>query len=80
MDKRIARYIVAVSFRSMAPLQQMLPLLKEHCTQEEYQVYSRAIATVIAEIGLELNNKVFASHPELKQEIEKDMEKYGRIL
>jgi len=80
MDKRIARHIVAISFKAVEPLQQMLPFLKEHCAEDEYKAYSLAVANVLAEVTLELNNKVFAAHPELKNEIDEDIKKYGRIL
>jgi hypothetical protein len=33
MEKEVAGHVIAVVFRSTKPLQELLPLLKEHCTE-----------------------------------------------
>jgi hypothetical protein len=38
MNKALAKHIVTESYRAGRPLENLLPLLKTHCTEEEYKV------------------------------------------
>jgi hypothetical protein len=80
MDRRLAKHVVRTAFRSGGKLEELLPLLKEHCDDEEYDEYRRAIAMAIFGIQNELLKKVFSDHPTLEEEIESDIRMYGRIL
>jgi hypothetical protein len=80
MDIDLARHVVRAAFRSSHELGELLPVLKEHCSEEEYRAYTKAIATAIASIQLELTNRAASEHPGLEQEIEVSMNKYGRYL
>jgi hypothetical protein len=80
MDRRLAKHIARAAFRSGGKLQELLPLLKEHCDDLEYDEYRRAIAMAIFGIQSELLKKVFCDHPTLEEEIESDIRTYGRIL
>jgi hypothetical protein len=55
----------------------MLPLLRERCEPEEYQVYAKGIASVLAEMSLAVTNKVIAEHPELEVEVEASLATSG---
>jgi hypothetical protein len=72
--------IIVVSFRVNRELQDLLPILKEHCGAEEYQDYVQGIARSIHAINTALNDKSVASHPELDDRIEADLAKFGRVL
>src|SRR5262245_27431103 len=66
MDKELARHIVRTAFRSSGDLEELVPLLRHHCGEEEARTYEWAIAGAIADIHRELTVRVFASFPELE--------------
>jgi hypothetical protein len=80
VETKLALHVVRTAFASAAKLEQLLPLLKEHCGKEEGESYGMAIASAIAHIHRELTNKIFSSHPEVEAEIEKRMSRYGQVL
>ena len=80
MEKDVARHVVRMAFRSAAHLEHLLPLLKDHCSGDEYKVFAMAVAKAIGGINTELTNRVFSAYPELEREIEDNVNKYGRIL
>jgi hypothetical protein len=61
-------------------LQNALALLKEHCAADEYKEYAQAIASAIYTVNTELLERVLASDPRLRDEIDRDMTKFGRFL
>jgi hypothetical protein len=78
MNIELARTIARAAFRSTRELGALMPLIKEKLPGEEYVVYSKAIASAIAGIQLDIVNKLTAEHPGLEAEIEKSIEKTGR--
>ncbi len=79
MDDRLAWHMVRVSFRVAGELQDLLSLLKEQCSADEYRVCAGRIAQAIDSVNDALLNTALASHPELAERIEADLEKFGRI-
>jgi len=77
MDIELARAMVGTAFRSGAELQNLLGILKERCSPDDYKDYARGIAAAIDSIGVALANKALAAHPELNAEIEAKIEKDG---
>jgi hypothetical protein len=80
MDSELAWHIIGVSFRLTRDLQNLFPMLKEHCGAEEYQDYAKGIARSIHAINTALIDKAIASHPELAGRIEADLAKFGWVL
>lgn len=80
MNADVARHVVRAAFRSSRELSDLLPLLKAHLNQVEYQNYAKAIAAAIAAIQLEVLNLVTVGRPELETEIETQISKYDRFL
>jgi hypothetical protein len=80
MDDKLAWHIIRVSFRTARELQDLLSLLKEQCSPEEYRDYVAGIAQAIDAINDALMNKAIASHPQLTNRIEADLAEFGRIL
>jgi hypothetical protein len=80
MDEKLAWQVVRVSFRTTGELQDLLGLLKEQSSSEEYQHYAGRIAQAIDTINDALLNTVLASHPEFSARIEADLETFGRVL
>jgi hypothetical protein len=77
MDIEMARQVIKVAFRTCSELQELLPLLKERCGADEYKDYALGIAAAIDAIGVSLTNKALAAHPELVEEIEAKVTRYG---
>jgi hypothetical protein len=80
MDSRLAWLLISVSFRVNRELQDLLPILKEHCSPEEYGDIAQGIARSIHPINTALIDKAVASHPKLTDQIEADLAKFGRVL
>lgn len=80
MNKDLAQHVARVAFRSSADLNDLIPLLKEHCDQEEYAKYLKAIASASAEISTTILARIFSSYPELEQDFEEMIRRYGRLV
>ncbi|WP_198116950.1 hypothetical protein [Massilia rhizosphaerae] len=80
MEKELAKLVALTAFRSSGELNNLLPLLKEHCDEGEYRQLSVGIATASAEIGRQILQSVFAAHPELEKELGATVKKFGRAF
>jgi len=78
MDIDIARHVIRTVFRSGRELEGLIPL--EHCDAQEYAIFGKGVAHALAAMTTELTNKVLSAHPELNDQIEADLAKYGRFL
>ncbi|HTV38621.1 MAG TPA: hypothetical protein VMF12_19485 [Xanthobacteraceae bacterium] len=58
----------------------MLLLLKKHCRAAQYEEYGKAIARAIHGVQRELISRVIAEHPELDEEMDAKVAKYGRVF
>ena len=79
MDKELAWEIVRVAFRSSRELQDLLALLKDRASAEDYQAYASRVAQGIDAINDALLNPVLAAHPEFSDRIEAEIEALGHI-
>lgn len=80
MDINVARHVIRTCFRSGRELETLLDLLKENCDAKEYESYATAIATAISSIHVGIVNRIVDSHPELEDEVDAVISKYGRYL
>ena len=80
MDSKLAWHVIGVSFRVNRELQDLLPILKEHCSPEEYEDIAKGIARSIHAVTTALINKSVSSYPELAERVEADLAKFGRVL
>jgi hypothetical protein len=80
MDKNIAREVVRAAFRSGSELENLLGLLKERCSAEDYKIYAQQVARAIDGINAALLNKVVAQFPELEAEIEANIARTGQAM
>ena len=80
MDKKIARHIARVSFQASTDLGSLIYLLKEHCSQDDYEKLRKPIANVSAAIGLDILNSIFLEFPDLKRDFDYEIKKYGKII
>ena len=80
MDKDLAKLVAQTAFRSAAEINNLIPLLKEYCTEEECRDFGIAIATASSGISQQIMGKIFAMHPDLEAEFESQIRKYGRPI
>jgi hypothetical protein len=80
MDQELARHVVVTGFRSASVLQELIPLLKEHYDTSKYEKYVKAISAVSAEISIEILNPIFSDYPNLKDEVDRKIDKYGKLI
>lgn len=80
MDRDLARHVVAVGFHSLSLLESLIPILKEHCDQDEYAEYLRSIGAVSAEMSTEIFDKIFQEYPDLQSEVESKIKQYGQFF
>lgn len=80
MDKELAEYVVKVAFKSESDLIDLIPLLKEHCNENEYKKLAVAIATVAATINTEILDIVYDAHPEIRNDVDRKINEYGRLI
>lgn len=78
MDESLARIVAVAAWRSTRELGDLVPLLKEHCSEEVYGDLLLGVAKALAEISTEVLNPVYAMHPQLEQEFERSVTRYGR--
>jgi hypothetical protein len=80
MEKALAKHVVVQSFRAADKITSLVPLLKAHCSEEEYRLLALAIARSAASIKTELMDLIYAKHPEIEQEVDIEMARYDRVL
>jgi hypothetical protein len=79
MDEKLAWEMVRVAFRTASELQELLGLLREHCSAEDYQDYAARIAQAIDAINDALLNTALSAHPEFATRIDADLATFGHI-
>jgi hypothetical protein len=80
MDRDLAKHVVTVSIKTASRLGDLVPLLREHMPPQEYEVHAKAIARAVYAIGHEVTEQIFAEHPDLEQEIEAEINKFGLVI
>ena len=77
MQIELARTIARAAFRSSRELGALMPMLKSKLSTDEFNVYSKAIASAIAAIQVDIVNRLTAEYPGLESEIEAAIKKDG---
>lgn len=80
MNNELAEYVVKIAFKSESDLNDLIPLLKEHCNANEYKKLAVAIATVSATINTEILNLVYDGHPKIRDNVDRKINEYGRLI
>ncbi len=80
MDRDLAKHVVTVGFHSLSLLEGLIPLLKEHCSEAEYNEFLKSIASVSGHLMTDLFKKVFQEYPDLENEVETKINKYGKFI
>jgi len=79
MDRQLARILVSTGFRSSRELGELLQMLKSQCSADEYERLKPPIADAIAKITNATFDPAFAAYPDLRDEVEAQIAKYGRF-
>ncbi|KKB12999.1 hypothetical protein VE25_04350 [Devosia geojensis] len=74
-----AKHVISVAFQCGSQLQDLMKILRAQCGPEEYKMYAIGIAASIDKISTELIDRALSSYPELKQEIEQQLQETGRF-
>lgn len=77
MHIELARTVARAAFRSSRELGALVPMLKQQLSADEFDIYSKAIATTIASIQIDIVNKLTAEHSGLEAEIEAAIKRDG---
>lgn len=80
MDNELARHIAMTAFRSSANLNDLISLLKQHCSEDEYQVYLEAISAISGDIAYKVLKKIYDEHPDIERDIDNRIDKYGLLI
>lgn len=80
MDKDLAREVIRTAYRSGNELENLIGVLKNGCSPEEYKLYLRQIAMAIDGIHVALVDKVLAQYPELEAEMEANLARTGKVM
>ncbi len=77
MDREIAQMIVMTAARATTEIGNLMPLLKEHGEVEKDDAVRQAIASAVYEGG-QIMEQCFAQYPDLRDQSEVRLNKYGR--
>lgn len=80
MKKELAHHIAYETFRASSMLNNMIPILKQHCDDEEYQLVARKLSRISADMAIELLNYIFKEYPEIKEEIDNKIKEYKTLI
>ena len=80
MNREIAMHVAVTGFRCSASLHHLIPLLREHCEEEEYREYFEMIVKITADISLCLLDKLYDEHAEIESVIHERVKKYGILI
>ena len=80
MDKNIARHIAKVALKCCDELTTLASFVERHCDEAERREFAEGFSSAIACIHAEVVDRMYGYYPELKQEFDDSIKKYGLIL
>ncbi len=78
MDIDLARHFIRSMMKASTEMTSLIPVLKENCSEDEYEYYGKTLAKISASISLDVINDIFSKFPELKEEVDEQITKYSR--
>jgi hypothetical protein len=78
MDRATAKVIAVAALRSAAEINNLVPLLKAICPEQEYEAWRDRIAEASMRVTQGLLPTVFAEHADLEAEIDAHYQRFGR--
>ena len=80
MQPELAFHIARTALRASRELGDLVPLMRAHLGESEFDDYAKAVGAVLASVHVELMGRLFADHPGLEAEIERSVATYDRLL
>lgn len=80
MNKEIAHHVAYEVFKISSRFNNLIPLLKDTCDDDEYELLSKKIAAISGDIGIELLGYVFTKYPDIEDEIDEKIKKYSMLI
>jgi len=80
MDKNIARHVAKVALRCCDELTTLASFVERHSDKAESEEFAKGVASAIEAIHNEVIRRMYAKYPELEQEIDESIKKYGIVL
>ncbi len=65
-NKDIAREINLLMLKIGADIDKSIAMVKDNCTQEEFEAYRKAAGKIMGDMLLEVMNPIYKTHPDLK--------------
>jgi len=78
MDEQLAQMVLTAASRSAGDLADLVPMLKEHGSEEFHAEIVQGIGSAIFEILNEVREPIFKGFPALKLQYEQNLDKFGR--
>lgn len=79
MDRDTARALATAAIKSSSTLTSLLPLLRKNCSATEYDELRKSISTIAGDISIDVLNRAFELHPDLKDEIDAMIRRDGSL-
>ena len=79
MDEATAWKVIQTAFRCGRELQELLASLKGELGTDEYKPFAIGVATAVDTINVQLIDRALKAHPHLRDKIESDLTRSGRI-
>ncbi len=80
MDRNIARHIVKVALKCCDELTDLASFVDRHCDAVESREFAKGVSASIECIHREVIDRMYGYHPDLKQEIDESIKRYGLLL
>lgn len=80
MDRNIARHVAKVALKCCDELTTLASFVDHHCDAVESREFSKGVSESIACIHREVVDRMYGYCPDLKQEIDASIAKYGIVL
>jgi len=80
MEYEIAKLIAHTAFRSASDINNLIPMMKDFCSESECKEFGIPIATASYEIYEQILKKIYRLHPEIEAEMEQQVQKFGRVI
>lgn len=79
MVRDLAKSLALKCVESLSCLNQLLPVLKDRCDYDEYEMIFRVVSEINYDVSTKILSYVFDKHPGLEDEVEDEINNSGNI-
>lgn len=80
IEKSISQHGARLSFRINQQISDFAALIRENASDEDYERYKILIAEAIYKVNVALLDTAINNYPEIQNDIEESINRYGRYL